>query len=71
MTEYKLTEDEESNDSAYGISVYINNSLVKSIPDICADKTDAEELVNMLNILEVDICHFDYVIEDFLTDFQI
>ena len=55
----------------YGIDVFDNGHLIKSACGITDVKTDAEKLVNLLNDLKIELCHFEDIIEDYLTDFEI
>lgn len=55
----------------YGIDAFDDNNLVKTVCGITDIKTDAEKLVNLFNELEIELCHFDDIIEDYLTDFEI
>lgn len=55
----------------YGINVFDGNTLIKSINDISDNETDIIKLVNMCNELKIELCHFDDIIEDYLTDFHI
>lgn len=59
------------NNNEYGIDAFDNNNLVKSVCGITDIKSDAEKLVNLFNELEIELCHFDDIIEDYLTDFEI
>ena len=55
----------------FGIDAFNDGNLVKSVYGITDIKTDAEKLVNLFNELEIELCHFDDIIEDYLTDFEI
>lgn len=59
------------NDDEYGIDAFDDGKLVENICGITDIKADAEKLVNLFNELEIELCHFDDIIEDYLTDFEI
>lgn len=56
---------------SYGISLLIGGMPQQTIPGITNRKADADALAALLNELEVEPCHFEDVIEDFMTDFSI
>ena len=39
--------------------------------EIAENKTKIEQLTALLNDLSVEPCHFENVVEDFLTDFEV
>ncbi len=59
------------NNNDYGIDVFCDGELITNICNITDIKSDAEKLVNLFNDLEIELCHFDDIIEDYLTDFEI
>lgn len=56
---------------AYGISAYENNTQIKSVPEISDCIEDINELVRLCNDEEIELCHMEDIIEDFLTDFTV
>lgn len=56
-------------DSIYGINAYENDILLKQAEQITNSKDEIEKLINICNELEIELCHLDYIIEDYLTDF--
>ena len=64
---YKINQ----NNNYYGIDVFDDGNLIKSTCGITDVKTDAEKLVKLFNELEIELCHFEDIIEDYLTDFEI
>ena len=56
---------------SYGIAVYTSGSCTGSIPCISENKPDVARLVELLNGLAVEPCHFEDVVEDYLTDFSV
>lgn len=55
----------------YGIDVFCDDKLIKYVYNITEIKSDAEKLVNLFNELDIELCHFEDIIEDYLTDFEI
>ena len=60
--------------SAYGIVAYANASedgtatVIASAHDITDDRCRAEQLADKCNRVNLALCHFDDVIEDFLAE---
>lgn len=71
MIDFKINYVEHSSYNEYGIDAFSNGHLVRSISCITENADDAGKLVDLLNDLEIDLCHFDDIIEDYLTDFCI
>ncbi|HCA04689.1 MAG TPA: hypothetical protein DEO32_02195 [Ruminococcaceae bacterium] len=71
MTEYVITEENEHGSACYGVSARQDNNEIMTIPGVFETIGEAERAVGLLNGLRVDICHFEDVIEDYLTDFKI
>lgn len=71
MTEYIISEDSDSQHKSYGIAALNNKIQVKAIPAVFQSLDDARKIVKLLNTLEVEACHFEDIIEDYLTDFKI
>lgn len=76
MVEYKLIKSDTCCDycdyhSTYGISVYDNNKLIKSVHDISVDKIAVEKLIEKLNKHGLSLCHLSEIIEDYLYDLSI
>ena len=71
MTEYVVTEDENSPPGGYGIAAFIGKAPVKNIPGVFVSRADAEAAADLLNGLGVELCHMEDNIEDYLTDFSL
>lgn len=71
MLEYRLTEDEAADGYFYGVALYDCGVMTKSAPCLSDRKSDMEQLAGLLNGLEIEPCHFEDVIEDYLTDFTV
>ena len=68
MIEYKLNCIKYCSENNYGIDVISKGKLVKSIDGITNNYNDIILLVNMCNELEIELCHIDDIVEDYLTD---
>ncbi len=71
MVEYKLNIAEYYSDCHYGIDIFSCGKLIKSIDKITKNYNDIILLVNMCNELKIEPCHFDDILEDYLTDFRV
>ena len=58
-------------EEAYGIVLIADGRIIAGIPDISDNKDEVESLTRLLNELKVEPCHFEDVVEDYLTDFTI
>ncbi len=75
MVEYKLNKKTVSgadgkNRIAYGISVCSGSTDIRTVSDISDDKLAVEKLIKDFNDYELDICHLEQAIEDFLYDLE-
>lgn len=61
----------KNGDVTYGIDSILDNHIVKSIPDITEDENEINKIVALCNELELELCHIDDIVEDYLTDFCI
>lgn len=69
MLEYKLKCVECCSDNQYGIDVFEDGMLVRSVGKITENRSDIEKLADLCNELKIELCHLDDIIEDYLTDF--
>lgn len=69
MSCYKLTENEEET-PGYGIEAVTDDMTVRC-DGVTTDKTAMIKLVALCNDSELEICHLDDILEDYLTDFCI
>lgn len=69
MIEYKFNCIKYCSKNKYGIDIFSQGKLVKSIDGIRNNYNDIILLVNMCNELEIELCHIDDIVEDYLTDF--
>ena len=70
-SEYKLTCDFSRGTSEYGIALYEYGELQNHLPQLSENRADIESLTALLNDLKVEACHFEDVVEDYLTDFSV
>ncbi len=72
MVEYLLTENKSSeNTTEYGIMAIDDSGEKLLIDSIAENKSDVKLLCEMLTELDVELCHFENIVEDYLTDFCI
>lgn len=71
MTHYKLIKNKDTHGFDYGITVLTKDSHTVEYPNISDRKNELEQLVNLCNNLEVEHCHFEEILDDFLTNFSI
>lgn len=69
--EYSINNTQRHSHCEFGIDVFNEGQLLKSITSITENKNDIENIVAMCNELEIELCHLDDIIEDYLTDFCI
>ena len=71
MPKYKLNSIEKCSEFHYGVDVFEGGELVKSIGEITTNHKDIISIVDMCNELDIEVGQFDYIVEDYLTDFCI
>ena len=71
MVIYKVNCIKNDTHEEYGINAFEDGLLKKSVEGITDVYGDTAQLSDMCNELELEICHLDDVIEDYLTDFRI
>ncbi len=71
MITYKLNCTSDNEEYSFGISAFSGDKLIKSIFNVTENEGDIVKLIKIINELELDICHLDDIIEDYLTDFTI
>ena len=52
----------------YGIKVYENNKLLRTVYDVSTDFNAITKLVYLLNVENIELIHFESVLEDFYLD---
>lgn len=71
MVIYKINYFKNDTHPEFGIDAFEDGLLIKSVEGITDVYNDITELLNMCNELEIEICHLDDIVEDYLTDFRI
>lgn len=71
MLLYEYACKESNSETLYGINVFENGILVYSIEEITGSRSDILRLTNLCNELNIELCHLDDIVEDYLTDFCI
>lgn len=71
MVIYKINSFKSGTHQEFGIDAFENGLLIKSVGGITDIYNDIIRLKDMCNELEIEICHLDDIIEDYLTDFRI
>ena len=67
--EYRIREDCVADEdgvlhTVYGVEAFENGELLRAIPDVFCEKSNAERYIEMFNDLELSLLHLDDVIED-------
>ncbi len=55
----------------YGIDIVKDNTVIKSFTSISNCRKDISKLADMCNELNIEPCHFEYIVEDYLTDYTV
>ena len=71
MPHYIVVGDFSANITEYGIALFEGETELQTIPKLSPCKEDVESLTAMLNELSIEPCHFEDIVEDYLTDFTI
>ena len=69
--EYKLAENPEHSKASYDIEISDNKKIVRTIHDMGGDSENLSKLVDLLNELQPEPPQLDYIIEDYLTFFDV
>lgn len=68
---YSINLNKNNTPLEFGIDVFKDEKIIKSIHSISENKEDIEKIVSLCNELDIEMCHLDDIIEDYLTDFSI
>ena len=71
MPHYIVVGDFSASITEYGIALFEGETELQTIPKLSPCKEDIESLAAMLNELSIEPCHFEDIVEDYLTDFSI
>ena len=69
--EYKLSKSQGKYQNFYDIEISDNKKIVRKIPDMGGDGENLGKLVDLLNELQPEPSQLDYIIEDYLTFFDV
>ena len=68
MMEYFVLEEETDGAMTYGVAL---RGSTLAVPELTENGAAARQLAALLNELQVEPCHFEDIIEDYLTDFRV
>lgn len=71
MPQYEPVREEEETEPCYGVRATEGSCVLKYIPAVFDNEKDALKLTALLNEEAVSLCHFEDIIEDYLTDFTV
>lgn len=71
MPHYTVVGDFSANITEYGIALFEGETELQTIPKLSPCKEAVESLTAMLNELSIEPCHFEDIVEDYLTDFSL
>ena len=69
--EYRLSKSQGKYQNFYDIEISDNKKIVRKIPDMGGDGENLGKLVDLLNELQPEPSQLDYIIEDYLTFFDV
>ncbi|MBQ7745479.1 MAG: hypothetical protein IJT85_07915 [Ruminococcus sp.] len=69
--EYRLSKSQGKYQNSYDIEILDNKKIVRKIPDMGGDGENLGKLVDLLNELQPEPSQLDYIIEDYLTFFDV
>lgn len=69
--EYRLSKSQGKYQNSYDIEISDNKKIVRKIPDMGSDGENLGKLVDLLNELQPEPSQLDYIIEDYLTFFDV
>ena len=69
--EYLINKTDYKSEKLYGIDIFRNRTLIKSLTSITDNYSDITKLADMCNELEIELCHFDDILEDYFTDYNV
>ena len=69
--EYRLSKSQGKYQNSYDIEISDNKKIVRKIPDMGGNGENLGKLVDLLNELQPEPSQLDYIIEDYLTFFDV
>ncbi len=70
MLLFKINVSFNKNNASFGIDVLKGKQTIRTFPGISDSSDELEKLITLCNSLDIEECHIDDIIEDFLTDFK-
>lgn len=70
MLLFKINTYLNKSDTFYGIDILKNEQLIRQYANISPNSSEILKLVELCNSLDIEECHIDDIIDDFLTDFK-
>ena len=70
MLQFRINISLNNNNSSYVINVTDGEQTVRQYADITDNFSELNKLCELCNSLDIEECHIDDIIEDFLTDFK-
>lgn len=61
---------ETNEKTEFGIEIFENNICIRKLDNLSDNKESIERLVHICNDLQIEKCHIDDIIDDYLTDFS-
>ena len=71
ILEYRLCKSQGKYQNTFDIEISDNKKIVRTIPDMGNDSDNLGKLVDLLNELQPEASQLDYIIEDYLTFFDV
>ena len=68
---YRLSKSQGKYQNSYDIEISDNKKIVRKIPDMGGGGENLGKLVDLLNELQPEPSQLDYIIEDYLTFFDV
>ena len=71
ILKYRLCKSQGKYQNTFDIEISDNKKIVRTIPDMGSDSGNPGKLVDLLNELQPEPSQLDYIIEDYLTFFDV
>lgn len=68
---YIINQTGYKSEKLYGIDIFRKSTLIKSVTSITDNYSDIIKLADMCNELKIELCHFDDILEDYFTDYNL
>ena len=70
MLQFRINTFFNNANASYGIDVIDKQCLIRQYTDLSDNFEELQKLIELCNSLDIEECHIDDIIEDFLTDFK-